>query len=220
MALGRRHHALKRVSWALGAAVATALLMPARAGQAMRALASWDVAAAVLAGQAWWILLHAAAAETRRRAAEDDPGRSAVWALVLAASTFSLFATTFVIHRVRAVPEETRVIFVALCVGAVIASWVLTHTAYALRYAHLYYRDDEEGEGGLQFPVDGGPPVAPSYLDFAYFAFTVGMCFQVSDVTVSSRQIRRAVLAHAMLSFAYNTVILAIAINLLVGLFG
>ena len=60
----------------------------------------------------------------------------------------------------------------------------------------------------------------PAYLDFAYFAFTIGMCFQTSDVTITSRQIRRAVLAHAVLSFAYNTTILATAVSLVVGFIG
>ena len=97
---------------------------------------------------------------------------------------------------------------------AVFIAWLLTHTAYALRYAHLYYRDDEEGVGGLQFPGDG-PPDA---FDFAYFAFTIGMCFQVSDVVISSRQLRRAALFHGCLSFAYNTAVLALALNIGFGL--
>ncbi len=104
----------------------------------------------------------------------------------------------------------------ALCLLAVVFAWLLTHTACTLRYAHLYYRDDREGVGGLTFP--GERP--PDYLDFAYFAFTVGMCFQVSDVTITSRLIRRAVTGHALLSFAYNTAVLALALNLLTGLVG
>jgi uncharacterized membrane protein len=92
-------------------------------------------------------------------------------------------------------------------------AWSLTHTSYTLRYAHLYYRDDEEGEGGLVFLGDR----KPDDFDFAYFAYTVGMCFQVSDVSISSAQIRRTVLGHAMLSFIYNTVILALALNLFFG---
>ena len=92
---------------------------------------------------------------------------------------------------------------------------MLTQAAYALRYAHLYYSDHGAGTGGLEFP--GGEH--PSYLEFAYFSFTVGMCFQVSDVAVSSRQMRRAVLGHSLLSFLYNTAILATAINLAIGVF-
>jgi uncharacterized membrane protein len=80
----------------------------------------------------------------------------------------------------------------------------------------LYFRDDGSGEGGLQFPGDE----TPDALDFAYFAFTVGMCFQVSDVVITSKKIRRAVLMHSILSFAYNTVILGMALNLFFGMLG
>jgi uncharacterized membrane protein len=100
-----------------------------------------------------------------------------------------------------------------MCLLAVVTSWLLTHTSWALRYAHLYYRDDKEGVGGLVFPGDR----APTAFDFAYFAFTLGICFQTSDVCITSPQIRRAALFHACQSFAYNTAILALALNLAFG---
>ena len=99
-----------------------------------------------------------------------------------------------------------------LTLASIALSWTMTHTAYTLRYAHLYYRSG--GRHGLQFPGDE----APADIDFAYFAFTVGMCFQVSDVTVSTTACRRAVLLHATLAFVYNTMILALALNLVFGL--
>jgi uncharacterized membrane protein len=97
--------------------------------------------------------------------------------------------------------------------SAVVSAWGLTHTAYALRYAHLYYRDDDDGEGGLEFPGK----IDPDGFDFAYFSFTLGMCFQVSDVCITSRTIRRTVLSHTLLSFLYNTVVLGLALNLMLG---
>ncbi len=219
----QRHKALGRATTAAASGVIAALILPERLGIAVRLLAGWNTTALALSGLAWWLILRSDAAETRNRAAADDPGRSAVWALVLIASAVSLFVTTVVLRQARALAPEARDLFVALCLLAVGASWALTHTAYTLRYAHLYYRDDDEGEGGLTFPSisSGGGDEAqpPTYLDFAYFAFTVGMCFQVSDVAVPSRQIRRAVLAHAVLSFAYNTAILAVALNVVIGLF-
>jgi uncharacterized membrane protein len=155
------------------------------------------------------------ASKTRAHAASEDPGRKFVWALVLVASTISLFAAGFVMRRAHHIaPSETAfALLVALCLAAVVSAWLLTHTVYALRYAHLYYRDDEEGEGGLDFP--GKQP--PDALDFAYFALTLGMCFQVSDVCVTSRNIRRATLGHTLLAFVYNTVVLALALNLAFG---
>jgi uncharacterized membrane protein len=205
-----------RLALGFAAGLITGLAIPARLGMALRAVAAWDVAALVMNALSWWIIARFSPAETKRRAADDDPGRSVVWALVLSASVFSFFATVGVLRQARALVPEARDVFVFLCLLAVAGAWLLTHTAYTLRYAHLYYRDDDEGEGGLIFPGDA----KPCYFEFAYFALTVGMCFQVSDVAVSSRQIRRAVLSQSLLSFVYNTVILAIALNLVIGIFG
>lgn len=197
--------------------IATPFVLPPRASLAVRIVAGWDLGSIVLLALAWAIIWTATPGQTRRRAGAQDPGRTFVWMLVLAASTFSIFAGAFVLRRARTLtsPSEASAL-VALCLVAVISSWALTHTSYALRYAHLYYRDDDEGIGGLEFP--GGAP--PDAFDFAYFAFTLGMCFQVSDVCITSRQIRRATLGHSLLSFAYNTVVLALALNLIFGMVG
>jgi uncharacterized membrane protein len=89
---------------------------------------------------------------------------------------------------------------------------------FALRYAHLFYSapisSSEDYAGGLQFPEEK----APDYLDFAYFSFVVGMTCQVSDVQITSRSIRRLALAQGILSFAFNTVILALTVNIISGL--
>jgi uncharacterized membrane protein len=183
---------------------------------ALRLMASWDAAAITLLGFSWWIIGRADARETRRRAGAEDPGRTAVWLVVLLSSVFSLFAGTVVLRHARDLAPRAAPALVALSLMAVCSAWVLTHTAYTLRYAHLYYRDDHDGIGGLEFP--GKQP--PTDVDFAYFGFTIGMCFQVSDVTITSRVIRRDVLVHAVISFAYNTAILALALNLAFGLLG
>jgi uncharacterized membrane protein len=201
--------------------------VPGRFGNAFKVVAGWDAAALSMGALAWMLIFRADAQRTRGHAAEDDPGRRAVWIIAILASGFSLFATAVVLRGARMCAAEARTPFVVLCLLAVASAWALTHTAYTLRYAHLYYRDDGNGEGGLTFPnephVRGEPPPPdepPAYIDFAYFAFTIGMCFQVSDVTITSRLIRRAVTAHAILSFTYNTAILATAVSLIVGFFG
>ena len=184
-------------------------------GWAIHIVSGWDAAGLTLLGLAWWRMWHETSVETRRHAASEDPGRRLVWLIVLASSTVSLFAAGFVMRRAHSIAHNGTgfCLLLALCLTAVVSAWALTHTAYALRYAHLYYRDDQDGEGGLEFPGKEDP----DGLDFAYFSFTLGMCFQVSDVTVTSRTIRRAVLAHALLSFLYNTVVLALAFNLVLG---
>lgn len=207
--------ALGRLVIAMTSGLVTFLLCE-RFSWAVRAVASWDVTALTLLTLAWWIIGKADPAETRRRAGAEDPGRNAVWVIALVSSAFSLFAATIVLRQARRLAPEASSVLVLLCLVGVACAWLLTHSAYTLRYARLFYRDDDEGIGGLEFP--GKRP--PDDFDFAYFAFTVGMCFQVSDVTISSYVIRRAVLVHAVISFAYNTTILALALNLVFGLFG
>jgi uncharacterized membrane protein len=204
-----------RLAVALGGGLITALSVPARFGPALRTVAAWDVAALAVLLLALSLLLRAGPDETGRRAAADDPGRHAINAFIILSCAVSLLGTAAVLRQARHDSPGTRDLFVGLCILAVASSWSLTQAMYTLRYAHLYYHDDHEGVGGLEFPGRGHP----AYLDFAYFSFTIGMCFQVSDVTISSRQIRRAVLGHSLLCFVYNTVILATAINLAVGVF-
>lgn len=184
-------------------------------GWAIHLVSGWDAAGICLLVLAWWRIWRDTSLETRRHAAAEDPGRRLVWLLVLIASTFSLFSAGVVMRRAHSIaPNGTAFyLLLGLCLTAVATAWALTHTAYALRYAHLYYRDDDDGEGGLEFPGK----IAPDGCDFAYFSFTLGMCFQVSDVCITSRTIRRAVLSHALLSFLYNTVVLALAMNLMLG---
>jgi uncharacterized membrane protein len=200
-----------RLSLGLVVGLATAWLWPDRHSLAVRVLAGWNAGALALLLFVWGVILTADPKKTRLRAASADPGQTVVWVLVLVASSVSLFAGTVVMRRARVIEPHHSQLLVALCLVAVVVAWTLTHTTFALRYAHLYYRDDAEGEGGLTFPGDG----KPDDFDFAYFSYTVGMCFQVSDVVVGSRQIRRAVLGHAVLSFSYNTVIVALVLNLL-----
>jgi uncharacterized membrane protein len=219
-AFGRHdpRQARARLAIAMGVGVAVALLVPDRFGVALRAVAGWDAAAFSMSVLAWALIFRAGSdpKRTRRHAAEEDPGRRAVWMIVVLACVFSLFATAVVMRGARTCAVEQRPAFIALCLAAVVTAWALTHTAYTLRYAHLYYRDDGDGDGGLSFPGDA----KPAFLDFAYFAFTIGMCFQVSDVTVTNRLLRRAVTGHALISFAYNTTILATAVSLVVGFMG
>jgi uncharacterized membrane protein len=168
----------------------------------------------VLLGLIWSLFQRCTASKTRHRAASDDPGRTAVYSLMLNTSFISIFAANVLVRTARPAGHGERTVLVALCLATVAIAWSLTHSTFALRYAHLYYREDAEGVGGVEFPGRADP----TYADFAYLAFTVGMCFQVSDVAVSSPQIRRAVLLHAVMSFVYATALLAFVLNLAFGL--
>jgi uncharacterized membrane protein len=181
-------------------------------GTAVHIVAGWDAGGLAILGLAWWLIWTADAVEMRQRAATVDPGHRAVSLTVIAGCVFSLFAAALVMYRAQQlVPTGAALgLLSTLCLLAVVIAWLLVHTAYTLRYAHLYYSDDNEGIGGLDFP--GKEP--PDALDFAYFALTLGMCFQVSDVPITSRAIRRTALGHALLSFLFNTAVLALALNL------
>jgi uncharacterized membrane protein len=208
--------ALSRIAIASILGVLAALLLATRHSWAVASISGWDAGGIVLVALAWITIYTADAAETGKRAAADDPGRTLVYTVVLLTSATSLGAAVFLQRQASLVAPSSEALLAALCIGTVALSWTLTHTAFTLHYAHLYYREDDEGIGGVEFP--GG--AMPTYMDFAYFAFTVGMCFQVSDVQITSHQIRRAVLLHATMSFLYNTAILAFVLNLVFNLAG
>jgi uncharacterized membrane protein len=163
-------------------------------------------------GRMWWLIVRSGPAATRRRAAAADPGRAGLLAIELLASLAGLAAAIVLIRRPEDfAPREQAGWLIGLGVVAVVAAWLLAHTAFALHYAHLYYRDRGR-PGGLTFA--GGPP---DDRDFAYFSFTIGMTYQTADVTITERGLRRVTLAHALLAFVFNTLILALAVNVLVG---
>ena len=205
--------ARQRLLCALAAGVIAWLVTPASMVARQRLLVAWDGAALMLLALAGWIISRSDADETRRRAAAADPGRTLVYLVVLLASLTSIVGAAGVVRANASDPAGADQLVLALSVVTVVLSWLLTHTSFTLRYAHLYYRGGPDDEGGLDFPGEG----KPDDFDFAYFAFTIGMCFQTSDVAVSDPDMRRTVLAHAMLSFAYNTLIVALVLNLVIG---
>jgi uncharacterized membrane protein len=183
------------------------------AGFPLPLLLGWNVAGGTLLLLAWSVIFASDQDLTRKRAGVEDPGRTLVYAIVLIASSASLLAALQLSRHAKSLAPGEIWTAQLMCLMTVAFAWGLTHTAFTLRYAHLYYREDDEGVGGVEFP--GG--ATPSYFDFAYFAFTIGMCFQTSDVCITSTVIRRSVLLHALISFAYNTSIIAFVLNLVFG---
>ncbi len=211
-------HAHHRFGISLLAALIAWGLSPAHYSMMTRVLFAGNVGGVVLLALAGYLVVSSDADDTQCQAAAHDPGRTIVWLAVLGTSAFSLFAAAFVLHGARTLTSPTEHhILTVLGVTTAFLAWFLTHLAFTLRYAHLYYRGRPEDEGGMLFPGPEGKPTRPSNFDFAYFGFTLGMCFQVSDVQITDSLIRRTVLGHALLSFAYNTGILAIVLNVVVG---
>ncbi len=176
-------------------------------------LIAWDVLAASFIVRIWWWILQLDGATTEALATREDNSRAGADLLLLAASVASLVgsAAALVLKASTSDTAMAAVLTVA-AVATVVLSWATVHTVFTLRYARLYYSTPP---GGISFSSDDDP----DYADFAYVAFTVGMTFQVSDTDISKRPLRRAILRHALLSYLFGAVILAVTINVLGNLF-
>jgi len=148
-------------------------------------------------------MLRTSIEDIRRRAAAVDEGRWAVLGGTIGATLASLAA---VVWNLAVAPEPNRGFAVLLGVGTIILSWLFVHVLFATHYAHAHWRD----AAGIEFPGCA----EPDFGEFLYFAFTIGMTFQVSDATTTSGEIRRLVLVHGITAFLFNAVILAAAVNL------
>jgi uncharacterized membrane protein len=145
----------------------------------------------------------------RRRAAMQDESQVMILVLTVAAAIASLAAIFSELSTVPGVNRQPAQLILATT--TIVLSWAFIHVMFALHYAHEYYGDGRDHIiGGLQFPDDK----EPDYWDFMYFSFVIGMCAQVSDVTVSSKSIRRTVLAHGIISFLFNAALLALTVNI------
>lgn len=161
-------------------------------------------------------------AELPQEAHMQDSSKTLVFAFVLLASLASLFAIVILFKSSSTGNKGQLTMNVLLSIACVISSWVLVHTIFVFRYANFFYSNmSKDGKGkqlkpdGLQFP---GEEERPDYLDFSYFSFVIGMTFQVSDVEITSKRIRRFALMHGLISFAFNTIIVALSINVVAGL--
>ncbi len=197
------------------------LLLPYTMHLPIRVIVTWDVGALCYLTLAWNVIASASPGRIRRWVQRHDASSWVLFALAISASCASLVAVCFVLATAKGQPPITMIVHVALSLVSVVCSWFLVHTLFALRYAHSYYGDIDPSPrylkaGGLNFPDD---EENPNYWDFAYFSLTIGMTFQVSDVSISSNVLRRLAMLHALLSFAFYTVILGLSISLISNLF-
>jgi uncharacterized membrane protein len=186
---------------------------------------SWGSCASTIILLDWIIILTAHPREIRRIAKLEDSSRIMVLLFVIAASCVSLFSIIFLLKTVSkdAHNDVHSLHLILMSIGSVVVSWWMLHTVFTMSYAHMYYTNTPQTDdpkdavvGGLQFPEE----TEPDYLDFVYFSFVIGMTFQVSDVEIAARRIRRLALLHALISFAFNTAIVALSINVISGLVG
>jgi uncharacterized membrane protein len=211
--LGRWLWRQRRTRLAVSAAIGVAAgVLTAVFGDTVYAPAiGWDAMALVYAGTVWLGIWSMSARLTGERATREDTSRATSDVLVLCAAVASLVAVGFVLVRAHHSHGTDEIMLATLGLVTIAASWLVVHTTFTLRYALLYYTDPV---GGVDFNV----PDLPSYKDFAYLAFTIGMTFQVSDTNLKSSDIRATALRHGLLSYLFGSLILAAAVNIIAGL--
>ena len=176
-------------------------------------LVGWDVAAVVVLLRVWTHIWALDATETREWALREDDTRAGSELLLIGAGAVSLVGVGFAFLKAQEHGGSQEVLLEAMGIATIALSWLVVHTTYSLRYAHLFYSDPL---GGIDFKQ--GREYEPDYHDFAYTAFTVGMTYQVSDTDVTKRELRHAVLKHALLSFVFGAVIIGATVNIVAGL--
>jgi uncharacterized membrane protein len=180
----------------------------------MAVVAGWDAAALTFLVSIWPIILRADGLHAAQLATREDETRGTAAVLLVGASVASLLGVVFALDLAGRQGGPGRVLLIGVAVLTVVLSWTVVNTVYTLRYADLHFRSRE---AGIAFGDPDGPE-QPTYRDFAYVAFTIGMCYQVSDTTVRDRRIRGTVLSHAFLSYLFGVVIVAGSVNLIAGL--
>jgi uncharacterized membrane protein len=174
-------------------------------------LAGWDIAAVIYLIRVWVAVGPMNAEVTARMARGEDPSNPVAELVVLVASVAALVAVGFALVKAGETTGGEKALLIGVGAISVVMSWLVVHTVYMLKYARSYYG---EPTGGIDFNERD----RPAYLDFAYFTFTIGMTFQVSDTNITTKGIRRLALRHALLSYLFGAVILATAINVFASL--
>ncbi len=209
----RTHSGRQRLVLSGGAGIAAALAAAFFVPWQLTLLVGWDVAAIVMLATVWGSVIRFSAKQTAEYATEEDDSRAGTQLTLLGAAVVSLIGVLFAFLKANQGDRALETLLEAMGIFTIACSWALVHTVFALRYAHLYYRSVPPG--GIDFKMKD---VEPDYRDFAYTAFTIGMTFQVSDTDITSQDMRRAVLRHALLSFLFGAVILATTVNVIAGL--
>lgn len=182
-----------------------------------RIILTWDTFCFFMILQSWILFFTTSPDELCTIVEEQDDGLKVIFMIVLVAVCLSLFGTLLILNS-KSDSTFSKVVHTIISLSPVVLSWLLLHTTFAIRYAHLYHDHNRLNTGSVVGGIDFPANEQPDYLSFAYFSFVIGMTFQVSDVVVSSRVIRRFVLMHSLISFFFNTIIVALTINSIAGL--
>lgn len=208
-----------RLIIAIGLAGLVSIILPSWLHLPTRILCAWNSGADFFLAVTWWKMIKATPEKIRRYAENEYEGHLAIFMLVIAAACASVLAIGFLLTEKKGLSTTLLTLHVILSIMTIVGSWLLVHTMFAVQYAHSYYKyitrnNGEEITRGLDFPNND----YPDYWEFLYYSFVVGMTSQVSDVQTTSREMRRLTLLHGILSFFFNTTIVAMSINIIASL--
>ena len=196
--------------------IAALILLPSSLRPSIRYSLAWDLGGLVYLALALAMMVRFDANKMRIRASRSDESGAVILILVLIAILASFAAMTGLAGEVKEAPKSEKQLYLALAGSTILISWLVTQVVFTIHYAHIHYRrhHEEKGAGALTFPQDD----KPDYWDFFYFATSIGATSQTSDVAIRTKSMRRLVTLHAVVSFFFNTMVLAITINIAAGL--
>lgn len=208
-------NSVQKVLICLGIAIAVYLIVEIKNIDVLtHVMIGWDAFSLSLLIMTWITFFITSAKQIRIQSKVQDPNKSVIFIIILIC-TLASFLTVLLLIVTKKQSDSKAAWELPIAVAAMIFSWLLIHTSFTLRYAHIFYGDHETEPnthaGGLEFPGD----ILPDYLDFAYYSFVLGMTFQVSDVQITSRRFRRMALLHGLISFIFDTIMIALTINIL-----
>lgn len=198
----------RRLMMSIAAGLIFLVVQPEHFRVTTRFILAWDLTAILYIAATLWMISHSTVDDCRGHAALYDEGDWVILALVVASAAASFVCIGAELPVLKA-PQHSLVLGIVITAATVALSWTFTHTVFTLHYAHVYYRPDEDGPGGLVFP--GKRP--PDYRDFLYYSFVIGCACQTGDVGTESRAMRKLTLLHGIVAFAFNTAVLALTIN-------
>ena len=199
--------------------VAWLLLLSTTWAATTRGIVAWDVGVLVFLAMSAHLFVTKSPDLMPAAAEAQQEGEWTIFGLTLAVVVVSFVVVSSEFAAIKSAPADQRGLLVALVAVTLFASWLMTHVTFAFRYAHEFYGREAgnvDVDRGLEFPEEK----EPDYLDFLYFAVVIGMTFQVSDVQITSRKLRRVATVHGLLSFMFNTVIVALTVNIAAGMMG
>jgi uncharacterized membrane protein len=205
-----------RLYYAVLVGIAALLLVPRSWPASIRGAFVWDLSAAIYLALAFRVMLTCTAERIRARAARQDDSGVVILIIILLAITASFVAIGGVLGEARTAPY--KVLNLGLAAITILLSWTITQVVFTLHYAHEYYRPGG-GPGAIAEGLDFRGDRHPDYWDFFYFASSFGAASQTSDVSILTKPLRRLATLHAIISFLFNTAVLALTINLAASMF-